>query len=123
MDLNLDRKNFTTKKSGQLVPISGTPGIAHAFVPNPLPPKWEWPTHLWPLLLEARTVLARLDGIGKYLPNPHLLLRPLQNREAQRSSSLEGTITDPQQQALFQVDPKYPLSLDDPVNAQREVFN
>lgn len=116
-------KNFTTEKTGQLVPVSGASGITHAFVPAPLPPQWEWPADLWPLLLEARTALAGLDGIGKYLPNPQLLLRPLQNREAQRSSSLEGTITDPQQQALFQVDPKYPLSSDDPVNAQREVFN
>jgi cell filamentation protein, protein adenylyltransferase len=102
----LDPKIFTAKKTGQIVPISGSPDITHAFVPDPLPPKWKWPERLWPLLLQAHTALARLEGIGKYLPNPQLLLRPLQNREAQLSSKLEGTITDPQQQALFQVDPK-----------------
>ncbi len=57
------------------------------------------------------------------MPDSELLLTPLQNREAQRSSSLEGTITDPRQQALFKVDPKIPVSDADPVNAYREVFN
>jgi Fic family protein len=73
--------------------------------------------------LEAKTSLARLDGTGKHLPNPEILLRPLQNREAQLSSKLEGTITDPQRQALFQADPRYPVSESDPANAYREVFN
>ncbi len=71
-----------------------------------------------------RTRLSRAwTGTAKHLPNPELVLRPLQNREAQRSSSLEGTVTDPQQQALFQLDPKFPESVQDPANAHREVFN
>lgn len=114
---------FTESRTGDLVPVSGSPGISHAFVPAFLPPNWQWPESLWPVLLEARTALASLDGIGRYLPNPELLLTPLQNREADRSSSLEGTITDPQQQALFKVEPKYPSSENDPTNAAREVFN
>jgi Fic family protein len=64
-----------------------------------------------------------LDGTGKHLPHPELLLQPLQGREAQLSSQLEGTITDPQQQILFQADPRYPTSKHDPNNAFREVFN
>jgi Fic family protein len=119
----MDPKTFTDSKAGDLVSVAGSPGISHAFVPHPLPPDWTWPEDLWPLLLEARTALAALDGIGKYLPNPELLLTPLQNREANRSSSLEGTITDPQQQALFKVEPRYPSSQGDPANAEREVFN
>lgn len=78
---------------------------------------------LWPLLLEARTALATLDGTGRHLPASDLVLRPLQNREAQRSSSLEGTYTDPAQQVLFQMEPRLPDSSDDPANAYREVFN
>ncbi|MCC7236842.1 MAG: Fic family protein, partial [Bryobacterales bacterium] len=81
------------------------------------------PENLWKVLLNARTALASLDGTGKHLPSPNILLRPLQNREAQLSSKLEGTITDPQQQALFQVDPRYPTSANDPANSFREVFN
>jgi Fic family protein len=94
-----------------------------AFVPDPLPPKWDWPANLWNLLIEARKSLSSLDGTGKHLPNPEIVLNPLQSREAQLSSQLEGTITDPQQQVLFQDDPKYPLSPRDPNNAFREVFN
>lgn len=64
-----------------------------------------------------------MDGTGRHLPNPELVLRPLQNREAQKSSSLEGTYTDPQEQLLFALDPREGSSRDDPVNARLEVFN
>lgn len=120
----MDSKEFTPDMPGTLIPtLTGKPDTAHAFVPAPLPPKWEWPSRLWPLLLEARTAIASLDGTGKHLPAPEILLRPLQNREAQLSSKLEGTITDPQDQALFQANPRYPVSDQDSVNALREVFN
>jgi len=87
------------------------------------PPKWEWPQRLWPLVVEARTALASLNGTGKNLPNPSLLIRPLQQREAQKSSSLEGTYTRGEDQLLFQIEPRYPTSETDPTNAFREVFN
>jgi len=116
--------DFTSSMPGELIPVKdGLPGAKFAFMPHPLPPKWLWPDNLWNLLVEARTSLASLDGTGKHLPNPEILLKPLQRREAQLSSKLEGTITDPQQQALFQADPTYPVSAADPVNAFREVFN
>ncbi len=73
--------------------------------------------------MDARSCLSSLDGTGKHLPNPDILLQPLQNREAQLSSQLEGTFTDPQKQILFQAEPSYPTSASDPVNAFREVFN
>jgi Fic family protein len=109
---------------GRLVPVLGGPPDAQfAFVPNPLPPAWGWSSDLWPLLLNARRCLSSLDGTGKHLPNPEILLQPLQNREAQLSSQLEGTFTDPQKQILFQAEPSYPTSVNDPKNAFREVFN
>jgi Fic family protein len=119
----MDINRFTENKTGELVSIAGVPGLSHAFIPDPLPPNWEWPTKLWPLLSDAKSSLSKLDGIGKHLPNPQLLLRPMQNREALRSSSLEGTYTTPRQQLLFQLDPQYPSSVADPVNANREVYN
>jgi Fic family protein len=120
----MERDDFTSSMTGDLVPVpNGTPDVQIAFVPRPLPPKWLWPERLWKLLLQARTCLASLDGTGKHLPNPEILLRPLQGREAQLSSQLEGTITDPQQQVLFQADPRYPTSDTDPLNPYREVFN
>jgi len=119
----MDRQDFTSAMTGDLVSIEGPPDAQIAFVPHPLPPKWDWPERLWKLLVEARACVASLDGTGRHLPNPEILLRPLQGREAQLSSQLEGTITDPQQQVLFQADPKYPVSATDPTNAYREVFN
>jgi len=114
---------FGKMRTGDLIPVQGSREVTHAFVPNTLPPKWEWPGELWPLLLEAHKALSSLDGTGKHLPNASLVLRPLQNREAQKSSSLEGTYTEPKQQALFELDPQYGTSAEDPINAQREVFN
>ena len=120
----MDGKEFTPSMSGQLVAVpNGPPDVRLAFIPDPLPPKWEWPERLWKLLLDARTCLSSLDGTGKHLPNPDIILQPLQSREAQLSSKLEGTITDPQQQVLFQAEPRYPTSANDPTNAFREVFN
>ncbi|HEY4364319.1 MAG TPA: Fic family protein [Bryobacteraceae bacterium] len=120
----MKQSDFSLSSPGRLVPIPNqSPDAQFAFIPSPLPPSWKWPEHLWKVLLQARTCLASLDGTGKHLPNPELIVKPLQRREAQLSSKLEGTITDPQQQALFQADPQYPASDADPMNAYREVFN
>ncbi|HEY1901190.1 MAG TPA: Fic family protein [Terracidiphilus sp.] len=120
----MDPKIFSPNSPGKLIKIPKTPpNVTVAFVPDPLPPKWAWPQELWNLLLEARCALASLDGTGKHLPNPDILLQPLQRREAQLSSKLEGTITDPPQQILFEADPRYPTSPNDPNNAFREVYN
>jgi Fic family protein len=120
----MHHEEFHHLMPGRLVPlINGPPDAQFAFVPNTLPPKWSWPQGLWKLLVEARKSLASLDGTGKHLPDPGILLSPLQTREAQLSSQLEGTVTDPQQQALFQADPRYPISAADPNNSFREVFN
>jgi len=120
----MDEKDFTVSMTGKLVPVvTPSPEVKVAFVPDPLPPKWQWPDALWRNLIEARKCLSSLDGTGKHLPNPEIILRPLQGREAHLSSQLEGTITDPQQQVLFQSEPRYPTSERDPNNAFQEVFN
>jgi len=118
----MKKELFGNRATGKLVPIANVAGATHAFIPNPLPPNWTWPADLWPLLLKAHTAMARLDGIGKHLPDAEIILTPLQNREAQRSSSLEGTVTDPVQQALFQLDPRASPDTDG-ADAYREVFN
>lgn len=116
---------FGPNCTGKIIEISGGQNVraSHAFIPNPLPPQWNWPVALWPLLLKAREELARLDGVGRHLPNPNLLLTPLQNREAQRSSSLEGTIATPQQLALFEIDAEDSALEKDAAEAAREVNN
>jgi len=118
----MDQTKFTARKTGRLVQIS-VPKKDWAFVPDPLPPDWAFPEDLWPILTEAKEELARLDGIARTLPNPELLLRPLQSREALRSSSLEGTYATAQELMLFELQPREPTSEKDPANAQLEVAN
>lgn len=93
-----------------------------AFVPAPLPPNWSFPEHLWPKVAEAKQLLGELDGIGRTLQNPDLLLRPLRHREALRSSSLEGTYATPAELLLFELKPST-ASKSDQANSWREVSN
>jgi Fic family protein len=62
-----------------------------AFIPNPLPPKFEWNSTLVTTLSRADHVLGMLSREGIRLPNPHLLMRPFVMREAVLSSKIEGT--------------------------------
>lgn len=119
----MDRAAFTESAPGRLMEISVEDNKDWAFIPDPLPDKWEVSPDIWALLLQAREELARLDGVGRYMPNYNLLLRPLQRREALRSSSLEGTYATPQQLLLFEIEPREPKSVNDPVNSWQEVWN
>lgn len=119
----MDKTLFTPDAPGQLREIIVQGTRDWAFIPNPLPEKWDIPNEIWPLLVEARQELARLDGVGRYMPTYNLLLRPLQRREALRSSSLEGTYATPEQLLLFEIDPREPKSSSDPVNSWQEVSN
>ena len=94
-----------------------------AFVPRPLPPQWDFPVSLWPLVAEARQQLGLLEGLGRQLPNPDLLLHPLERREAINSSTIEGTIASPRQLVLFELEPTEQTSEHDPSNSWREVAN
>ncbi len=118
----MDKSLFSTRSPGALVPISA-PEPDWAFIPAPLPRDWSLPSDLVPLLVDARQALARLDGAGRYLPSNTFLLRPLQQREALRSSALEGTFATAEELLAYGLEPKDPTSSTDPVNSWREVFN
>lgn len=77
------------KPAGYLLP---TVFDERAFVPYPLPPKIDYGS-IAKVLSEADQKLGELRGIGEYLPNPYLLIRPLQRKEAISSSNMEGTFT------------------------------
>ena len=62
-----------------------------AYYPAPLPRSFELPARLVSLLADAEAALGRLAGVGKLLPNPHLLIRPYLLREAVASTVIEGT--------------------------------
>jgi Fic family protein len=84
----MDTASFK-KPSGYLIP---TVYDQRAFVPNPLPPQLDL-SPVYQLLSVADQKLGELRGIGEYLPNPYLLIRPLQRKEAISSSNIEGTYT------------------------------
>ena len=119
----MEKALFNNESMGGLKRITIQDETDWAFVPAPLPTKWQIPNDLWPILAQAREELARLDGIGRHMPNYELLLRPLQHREAIKSSSLEGTYATPEQLLLFEIDPKEPKKQYDKVNAWKEVSN
>lgn len=68
-----------------------TPQGYNAFVPNSLPPAFDWSLSLINSLSEADRLLGKLAGEGGRLPNPHILIRPFIVREAVLSSRIEGT--------------------------------
>lgn len=72
------------------------------FVPDPLPPELPLDLALFRLASDADRAIGRLDGVGRMLPNPHLLTRPFLRREAVLSSRIEGTVTGLQQLLLFE---------------------
>ena len=119
----MDKTKFTDSKTGRLVHISTREGHDWAFLPDPLPPQWNFPEKLWPLLAESKVALARLDERGGTLGNPSLLMAPLRRREALRSSSLEGTYATAEELMLFELQPRESTSKRDPASAWREVHN
>lgn len=61
------------------------------FIPDRLPPHIDYGESLTALTAEASIQLGGLSGIGKLMPNPHLLIRPYLRLEAVLSSKIEGT--------------------------------
>src|SRR5262245_23329023 len=77
----------TTNIPGKKMPR----GAYSAFVPAPLPPKFDWTPRLVRVLSDADRLIGKLAGEGGRLPNPHVLMRPFVRREAVLSSKIEGT--------------------------------
>jgi len=86
----LDYAAFEKSPTGALV---ATERGQRAFVPNALPPVDIDLRALAEPLERAASALGELDGIGRALPSPYLLIAPLQGREALSSSTMEGTYT------------------------------
>jgi len=83
-------KSFRAPAAGKV--IRTRTGYA-AFVPAPLPPELAYDPDLVLLLSRADAALSELSGVGRHLPNPHLLIAPYVRREAVLSSRIEGTRT------------------------------
>ena len=87
-----------TKPSGHFLP---TLVNQRSFIPDPLPPVLDL-TPIHQQLSKADRKLGELRGIGTYLSNPYLLIRPLQRKEAIASSNIEGTYTSLPELLLFE---------------------
>ena len=86
----MNRSDYKTAAAGKVVT---TPDGLLAFVPAPLPPTLHYTPSLVRALSEADAALSELSGLGRVLPNPHLLIAPYLRREAVLSSRIEGTQT------------------------------
>ena len=118
---------FSPEKPGELVSIhirrEDESHPYYAFVPSPLPPAWEFPAALWPALAEAKQQIGILEGIGRNLPSPEILLRPIADREALKSSMLEGTYSTAFELFLYELQLNVSSMSRDSKNEQREVSN
>jgi Fic family protein len=84
----MDARDFQSPEAGRVV---RSPRGYTAFVPAPLPPALSYDPALVVALSRADTALSELSGVGRSLPNPHLLIAPYVRREAVLSSRIEGT--------------------------------
>ncbi len=84
----MDIQAFQNSTAGRVMKAVGG---HRAFVPSPLPPEFSWTPALVNALSEADRAVGYLGGLGKILPSPYVLIRPLQRQEAVLSSRIEGT--------------------------------
>lgn len=84
----MDAALFQSPAAGKV--IHTRTGYA-AFIPAPLPPEITYDPDLVLALSRADAALSELSGLGRQLPNPHLLIAPYIRREAVLSSRIEGT--------------------------------
>ena len=90
----MDVDRFRNSPSGHLMPVGQGEAAYWAFIPNPLPPTLVPDWELARSLSEADRALSELAGVGRTMPNPHLLIGPFVRREAVLSSRIEGTRAD-----------------------------
>lgn len=83
-----------------------------AFVPAPLPPDLVYDADLVLALSRADAALSELSGLGRRLPNPHLLIAPYVRREAVLSSRIEGTKASLSDLLLDEVEDERPPDAD-----------
>ncbi|TWT45634.1 Adenosine monophosphate-protein transferase SoFic [Phycisphaerae bacterium RAS1] len=99
----MDPRSFVTDRAGD---VRKTATGYWTFVPRRLPPEVEYTPRLTLLLSQADAALSELSGLGRYLPNPDLLIAPYVKREAVASSRIEGTQADLSDLLMDEIEPK-----------------
>ncbi len=91
----MKRDDFTADRAAHLVLVREHEPPYWAFVPPSLPPEpgtLDWSdVRLRRALSDADHGMGELAGLGRAIPNPHLLIAPFVRREAVLSSRIEGT--------------------------------
>jgi len=96
----MDPTTFIVPAAGRIVT---TARGAAAFVPSPLPPEIDLSWRLLNEVARAERAVGHLRGLGRILPNPHLLIQPFARREAVLSSRIEGTQASLGELLLFEM--------------------
>ena len=88
------------------VQFRGKPESYTAFVPAQLPPEpaLEWTARIRNALSRADSMIGRLDGIGRILPDTNLFISIYSRKEAVLSSQIEGTQSTLSELLLFEAD-------------------
>ena len=84
----MNPKDFRALSAGKVI---RAPQGYSAFIPAKLPPTLRYGDQFVLSLSRADAALSELSGIGRHLPNSHLLIAPYVRREAILSSRIEGT--------------------------------
>ena len=90
----MDLAKFQKNPAGRLLRARVGSDEYWALAPDPLPPEIVFDTQIVRMLSAADRALGELAGLGRTLPNPHLLVAPFIRREAVLSSRIEGTRTN-----------------------------
>lgn len=97
----MDPSDYKSPQAGRVV---RTLRGYYAFVPAD-PPELAYDSSLALALSRADAALSELSGLGRHLPNPHLLIAPYVRREAVLSSRIEGTRTSLAELLLEELQP------------------
>ena len=89
----MQKKDLSPARQQRLVPVDGYSG-ALALIPPPTPRALNL-SGVRSELTRAHAALALLKDLSSRLPNPDLMTRTADRREAVRSSQIEGTSSDP----------------------------
>jgi len=100
----VNASDFRDPRAGRVVQA---PGGYAAFIPAPLPPELAYDSSLVLALSRADAALSELSGLGRQLPNPHLLIAPYVRREAVLSSRIEGTRASLSDLLLDEAEPEH----------------
>lgn len=119
----MEPKRFESGAPGRLVRVGRGEGTYWAFVPAPLPPDLPFDGQWVRALSVADRALGELAGVGRTLPNPHLLVGPFLRREAVLSSRIEGTQADIADLYAYEAAQLSLPGLPQPASDAREVLN